>query len=226
MHESFSPLPLLRQVPYFRNQADEVLEALASVAIRLQFPPEAIIFTQDEPAGGLFVVEKGQVKITRISREGREHILHLIYPGDTFNDVAVLDGGPAPATAIARGDVVVWCIRRTDLQRLCERYPTLAWSLIESIAARARHLVRLAEDLATRNVRGRLAHLLLEEAKRFETDEVPRMLTQEEMAARLGTVREMVGRALRSLAGDGIIEFDRHRIVILDPERLQEEAEG
>ena len=51
------------------------------------------------------------------------------------------------------------------------------------------------------------------------------MLTQEEMAARLGTVREMVGRTLRSMAASGVIEFDRHRIVILDPERLAEEAE-
>ncbi len=76
-----------------------------------------------------------------------------------------------------------------------------------------------------RNVRSRLAHLLLAQAQAAETDEVPRLLTQEEMAGRLGTVREVVGRALRGLAADGIIEFDRHRIVILDPERLAQEAE-
>ncbi|MFN2201470.1 MAG: helix-turn-helix domain-containing protein, partial [Caldilineaceae bacterium] len=56
-------------------------------------------------------------------------------------------------------------------------------------------------------------------------DEVPRLLTQEQMAGRLGTVREVVGRALRDLAADGIIEFDRHRIVILEPDRLAEEAD-
>ena len=93
------------------------------------------------------------------------------------------------------------------------------------MASRARYLVGLVEDLAMRNVRGRLARLLLEEAEGTERRTVPRMLTQEEMAARLGTVREMVGRTLRSMAASGLIEFDRHRIVILDPERLAEEAE-
>lgn len=76
-----------------------------------------------------------------------------------------------------------------------------------------------------RSVKGRLANLLLDQAEANETDAVPRMLTQEEMASRLGTVREMVGRALRGLASDGIIEFDRHRIVVLDVERLRKEAE-
>ena len=76
-----------------------------------------------------------------------------------------------------------------------------------------------------RNVRSRLANLLLTQARDTEREEVPRLLTQEEMASRLGTVREVVGRALRGLAADGIIEFDRHRIVILQPERLAEEAD-
>jgi len=76
-----------------------------------------------------------------------------------------------------------------------------------------------------RSVRGRLARLLLEEAESRDTNIVQRLLTQEEMAARLGTVREMVGRTLRNMANDGLIEFDRHRIVILDPQRLAAEAE-
>ena len=76
-----------------------------------------------------------------------------------------------------------------------------------------------------RSVRGRLAHLLLMLAGESEDDEVPRLLTQEQMASKLGTVREVVGRALRDLAADRIIEFDRHRIVILEPDRLAEEAD-
>ena len=96
---------------------------------------------------------------------------------------------------------------------------------IESISRRTRQLVGMVQDLSMRSVKGRLAHLLLEQAEANEDDALPRMLTQEEMASRLGTVREMVGRALRSLASAGIIEFDRHRIIILDVERLRKEAE-
>jgi CRP/FNR family transcriptional regulator, cyclic AMP receptor protein len=127
---------------------------------------------------------------------------------------------------VAHTDVVVWRIGRDDLRRLAWACPDLAWALIEDLAARARLLVTLVHDLAMRSVRGRLARLLLEEAESHDSDVVQRLLTQEEMAARLGTVREMVGRTLRGLANDGLIEFDRHRIVILDPQRLAEEAEA
>ncbi len=216
---------LLSGIPYFRGQGPAVIAALAACAIPRTFEVDAIIFWEDQPATGLFLVEEGTVKISRISKEGREHIMHLISAGDTFNDVAALDGGMNPATATACTAVKVWEIPREDLRRLAEQYPQLAWALVESIARRARHLVGLVQGLALRNVRGRLAHLLLSEAQNLDSDRVPRMLTQEEMAARVGTVREVVGRALRNLANDGIIEFDRHRIVILDPDRLAAAAE-
>ena len=148
-----------------------------------------------------------------------------MHRGDTFNDVAALDGGPNPATAISHVESRIWRIDRNDLRRTADAHPELAWALVESIARRARYLVGLVQDLSMRNVRSRLAHLLLMQAEESEHEEMQRLLTQEEMASRLGTVREVVGRALRGLAADGIIEFDRHRIVILEPERLAEEAD-
>jgi CRP/FNR family transcriptional regulator len=217
---------LLRRIPYLEDQPRPVLEALAAVASPLTFDAGEIIFLQDEPSLGMYVVETGEVKISRLARDGREHILHFIHPGESFNDIAALDGGPNPATATARSDCLVWLLRRADLKRVATRYPGLAWAFIESAARRARYLLGLVEDLGMRSVRGRLARLLLAEARAFEADAIPRLLTQEEMAARLGTVREVVGRALRSLAADGIIAFDRHRIVILDAERLAAEAEA
>ncbi len=212
-------------VPYLEGLQAEIVQALAAVAMPRRFVAGELIFNEGDPCAGLFLIESGVVKVTRFAKDGREHILHLLHRGDTFNDVASLDGGANPASAIAHTDAVVWRIRRDDLHRLAASYPELAWALIESLARRARYLLGLVEDLSMRSVRSRLAHLLLAQARAAETDEVPRLLTQEEMAGRLGTVREVVGRALRGLAADGVIEFDRHRIVILDPERLAQEAE-
>jgi CRP/FNR family transcriptional regulator len=107
-----------------------------------------------------------------------------------------------------------------------DAHPALGWALIESLAHRARHLVDLVQDLSMRDVKGRLARLLLEQAQADTTQTAPRLLTQEEMASQLGTVREVVGRALRTLTTQGIIKFDRHRIIILDQERLAEAAEA
>lgn len=216
---------LIRQVRYFAKLSPEAIDALAAAANRLSYAAGRTVFLEGDPTAGLFVLEEGVVKISRVTVEGREHILHLVEPGDTFNHVSAMDGGPNPATAVAYTAIVAWRIDRSDLQRIALRYPELVWALVEDLAARARYLVGLVEDLSMRSVRGRLARLLLEEVGGAEQRTVPRMMTQEDMAARLGTVREMVGRTLRSMAASGLIEFDRHRIVILDPERLAEEAE-
>src|SRR5690606_328097 len=149
----------------------------------------------------------------------------VIYPGDTFNDVAALDGGTNPATAIAFSTTHLWRVTREDLRSVTLRHPDLAWALIESLARRARFLVASVQNLAMRDVRGRLAKLLLEQAEAAERGEIPVPLTQEEMANRLGTVREVVGRTLRALAGDEIIAMERQHIVVVDRARLAKEAE-
>lgn len=219
------PLALWQAVPYLTDLPAEIIQTLATTARCHRYSAGALIFTEGDPVAGLFMVEEGTVKICRHSKEGREQTLNLFSSGDTFNDVAALDGGGNPATAIAFTDVTLWRIARPDLQQIAYRYPALAWALIESIARRTRYLVGLVQDLSLRSVKSRLAKLLLDQAQATDQEAVPRMLTQEEMASRLGTVREVVGRALRSLAAGGIIEFDRHQIVILDAERLAEEAE-
>ena len=219
------PLALWQSVPYLSGLSEEIIQTLAMIASRHRYGAGTLIFTEGDPVAGLCLIEEGTVKICRHSKEGREQTLNLFNRGDTFNDVAALDGGPNPATAIAFTDVVLWRSARADLQQVTNRYPTLAWALIESIARRTRYLVGLVQDLSLRSVKSRLAKLLLDQATAAEGGNAPPMLTQEEMASRLGTVREVVGRALRSLVAAGIIEFNRHQIVVLDADRLAEEAE-
>lgn len=230
MSQSAIPEPaLLRRVPYFVQLPEPVLAALAAACVERRYDRGQVIFLEGEPCSGLHIVSAGEVKIFKLSPQGREQIIHRMGPGDTFNDVAVLDGGPNPASAAAVSDASLWVITRVEMQRLAQAYPALAWALIESIARRARHLVAMVEDLSLRSVKSRLARLLLAEADRAaKVGELDRsqMVTQAEMAARLGTVREMIGRALRELADDGLIEFDRHRIVILDRDGLAAVGEG
>ncbi len=224
-----SPLLLLRRVPYFSSLSDDVLAAVAAAAIERRYGRGQVIFLEGEPCAGLHVIVEGEAKIFKVSPQGREQILHRAGPGETFNDVAVLDGGTNPASAAALSEVTLWIIRRPDIRRLAQAHPALAWALIEGIARRTRHLVAMVEDLALRSVKERLARLLLAEAARTPTSgELARsqMVTQAEMAARLGTVREMIGRALRELADEGLISLDRHRIVIVDRQALARTAEG
>lgn len=219
-------LTLWRSVPFLKGLDEPTIRTLALVATARRYSAGDTIFIEGEPVSGFFLIDEGHVKISRFSKEGREHIFHIMGRGDTFNEVAALDGGPNPAWAIAHSDCLVWRIARPDLHRIATERPALAWALIESISRRTRHLVATVQELAMLNVRGRLAHLLLGQAEAVERGDLPFALTQEEMASHLGTVREVVGRALRSLAAEGIIEFDRNRIVVLDRARLRDQAEA
>lgn len=219
---------MLRTVPYFAVLNRRVLQEIADRAQRRTYLPGEMIFLEGDPCAGLFIIESGQVKAFKTSSEGREQTLHALGPGQSFNDVAVLDGGSNPANAIALEEAVIWRLAREDVRQLANSHPELAWGLLEHVARRARFLVSVVEDLGLRSVKARLAKLLLEEAQRSaDAGSVERshLLTQQEMASRLGTVREMVGRALRSLAQDGAIRIDRHRIEVIDRAELEAQAQ-
>lgn len=195
--------------------------------IRRVFEAGAIIFLEGEPTSGLFLIAQGKVRIFKVSSEGKEQGLHLLGPGDVFNDVAALDGGPNPASAMALEPAVVWVLPREQLMRAVESSPELARAIIEHLAARARYLVTKVEDLSFRSVTARLARLLLEQASLSGTENQltrQRWMTQAEMAAQLGTAREVVGRSLRELESEGLIGVERHRILILDREGLETRA--
>ena len=217
---------LLKGIPFFASLDQSALEALACHAHRLTLAPGEMVFFEGDPCAGLFVVERGRCKIFKTSAEGREQTLHVILPGHSFNEAAVSDGGPNPANVMAVDETILWNIARDDLKALAFRYPAVSWALLEHVARRARTLVGIVEDLGLRPVKARLAKLLLEEAERSIQGELERdyLLTQQEMAARLGTVREMVGRALHTLMDEGAIKIERHRIVIVDQDLLRQLA--
>jgi len=215
---------LLRAIPYFARLEGEALAAVTQVAVQRVYKRGQLILMEGEPCAGLFVVGSGWVKVFKVSPEGREQVLQVLGPGQSFNEVAVLDGGPNPASVIALEPTTLWVVDRTSMMRLLPRHPSLAMAVIENLAAKTRHLVSLVEDLSFRSVTARLARLLLERALDSEENAKlarHRWMTQEEMASQLGTVREMVGRSLHLLEDEGLIKIDRHRIVLLDVEGLR-----
>jgi CRP/FNR family cyclic AMP-dependent transcriptional regulator len=215
-------LGLLQSVPYFARLDPAVLEAASARAISRNYGRGAVIFLEGDPCAGLHLIEGGRVKLYKVSAEGREQTIKLLGPGEFFNEVAVFDGGPNPVSAMAALEATLWVIDCASMRDLVARFPALAAAVIENLAARSRHLLSLVEDLSLRTVSARLAKLLLSQGQ--DGGVTPRLTSQQEMAAQLGTVREMVGRVLRTFEENGLIRMDRHRIVILDQEGLEREA--
>jgi CRP/FNR family transcriptional regulator len=161
--------------------------------------------------------------VFKTSVEGKEQILSIVRPGESFNDVPIFDGGLNPVSAQAMGPVLLYGIKRTDIETVVKDHPQIALNIIKVLASRVRHLVSLVADLSFKHVVGRVAKILAEHVD-GEMSHGPR-LTQQEMAAMAGTVREVVGRSLKELEEAGAIKLDHHRIVIMDKESLQNIAE-
>jgi len=216
-------LELFSSVPYFADLDDELLGSLVDTAVERRYGPEQVVFLEGEPCAGLYLVESGWLKAVKLSAQGREQALRFIGPGEVFNEIGVFAGAPNPATVITLEPATVWVVQREVMLLFLEERPRIAKSVIQNLAGRVLHLVSLVEDLSLRTVEARLARHLLE---RSQASAVPRerWATQAEMAARLGTVLDVLNRALHSLADEGLIAVERHRIRILDREGLEEKA--
>ncbi len=211
----------LRRVSFCRNLPDTTITALAAIVGVMRRSAGTVLQIEGEPAHAMYIVAEGRVKISRISSNGREQVINIIPVGGHFNTVPIFDGGPCPANAQAQTDVTLLVLPRDALLQIAERNPPLAMALLREFTGRLRHLVNLVDDLALHTVQGRLAGLLLAQAEAAERGEAVMALTQAEIAAHLGTVREMVGRTLKSFEALGLIRMDRGMITLLDREGLE-----
>ncbi len=214
---------LFASIAYLDSLDSATLHSVSRTAVKRTYEPDQVVFLEGESSSGLCVVENGWLKAIKTAPDGREQILNFLGPGEVFNAVAVFASDANPATVIALEPSTIWTIQRETMLRLLDDHPPLARAVIQDLANRVTHLIQLVEDLSLRSVEARLARLLLQQA---QTDILPRhrWATQSEMAARLGTVPDVINRALRSLAQDGLIKVERHQIQILDKAALEARA--
>jgi CRP/FNR family transcriptional regulator len=195
-------IEFLKAIHYFSGLDSAKLQFIKGFFFEKTVQRDEFILEEGEPSEALYFVVSGVVKVLKTSAEGKEQILRLIPPGESFNDISVFDGGPNPASAQAMGLALLYGIRRDDMERIMREHPGVALNVIRVLSERVRHFVSLVEDLSLARPR----------------------LTQQEMAAMAGTAREMIGRSLRVLEENGAIRLDRHRISITDKESLREMA--
>ena len=218
----------LSKIEHFKSLPIEAQNAIIDVAIPRQYKAGQVIYLEGEPAEYVYILEKGWVKATRMTHEGREQGLLFLRPVDIFGDIAVFSGTSYPGTVTALEDVEAWLIPSEVLMLLVKQYPTLALAIIHRLSERVLHYIGLVEDLSLRSVETRLASTLLRNAElRNERLIVPRQewTTFDEMAVRLGTVRDVLSRAMKTLETEGYLKVEKQIIVILDPKGLSERVD-
>lgn len=208
------------RIPYFADLPADELERLAGVAKLIQCGAQTTLFHEGDPALGLYCLLQGRVKVMRFSPEGRQLIVREFHPGDTFNEVGALDAAPNAATAVADADNTEVLLIPGDVVRdLTARYPELGSRIMRAMARKLRFAMKRVNRLALMDVKQRLCAWLLDNVDESGTVSG---ISQEDLAAQLGTVRQVIGRALADLREAGLVEVRRGAIRVLDAERIKQ----
>jgi CRP/FNR family transcriptional regulator len=197
--------------------------------VDLHFKKDEILFLSGEQAKGLFVVVSGKIRVFQHNAEGREQVMHIDTAGAVIADVPVFDDGPYPASAVSELDVDVLFIDKRDMQQLCVKYPSLALKALRLMALRVRRHAQLVKALSFYDVGHRLASFLVTEAEHGEHQDSPvngriafqLLLSNHEIASRIGSVRDVVSRAFARLKQDGLIAMTGRTLIIPDVEALK-----
>jgi CRP/FNR family transcriptional regulator len=218
----------LSKVPYFASLPASELRRLAGRCTIRRLGPGEALFEEGEPCRGLLVVAEGCVEVGQVSLRGRQQVFHTEGAGATLGEAPLFDGGGYIASAVALVATNVLFLPRAEVLQLCQRHPVVALAMLKALARRVRHFAGIVGDLAFRPVAERLArHLEAMLTAPIEPGAcLDLTLTQAQLAARLGTVRELVARAFSQLEERGVIARERSRVTIRDPGRLAALARG
>lgn len=219
---------VLRKTPLFASLTDAELQALAMRATRKRYGKDEQLFAEGDPCTGLYLVAAGKIRIFKLSASGREQVLAVEGPGSSFAELPVFDGGNYPAAASAVEDTEALFISRKDFQGFCREHPDVALKVIAVVGSRLRRLVGIIEELSFTTVRQRLIALILrlaqaEGVRSSEGVRIELTKTHQDLAAELGTVRELVSRNLSRLVAEGFLDVEGRKIVVKDIAGLRRE---
>ncbi len=225
------PVNTLRRVPFFAVLPPDELKALAGHCIVRRIGRDEILFAEGEECEGLYVVQSGAIKLFKMADTGREQVLVIERPGSTVAELPLFDGGNFPASAAAIEDSTLLFLPKREFLDLCRHNSEVAFTVIRTLAWRFRYMTSLVEELSLKEVSHRLARFLRDRAIRSGRRtrrglEFPLEETNQDIAAAIGTVRDLVSRNLRRFVDRGILRLERRKVIVFDMEELEKQMAG
>jgi CRP/FNR family transcriptional regulator len=225
------PVQTLRRVPFFAVLPQDELKALAGHCVVRRIARDEIMFAEGEPCEGLYVVQSGAIKLFKMADTGREQVLVIERAGSTVAELPLFDGGNFPASAAAVENSTLLFLPKREFLDLCRHNSEVAFAVIRTLAWRFRYMTSLVEELSLKEVSHRLARFLRDRAVRSGVRtrrglEFPLEETNQEIAAAIGTVRDLVSRNLRRFVDRGILRLERRKVIVLDMDELEKQVAG
>lgn len=214
------------RIPHLASLPAADADRVARELVVHSYEPRELVAIEGEPCPGFFQLRDGLARLFRTGPDGREQIMRLLHPGDTFGEVAVFDHGPTPATVETLQPSRVILVPSAVFRRLVDAHPAVAADLLGHFARRLRSFTELVEQISLQTVHQRVARYLFFAAREEGVVTpggvvVPRTITLQDMAALVGSVREVVSRTLHALEQEGVLEVRRREILVRDMEELR-----
>jgi CRP/FNR family cyclic AMP-dependent transcriptional regulator len=208
----------LRAIPLFRDLGEKDLADIAGLLIDRKFPRDAVIYEDGSIGDYMYIIQEGQVKVTKMSEDGREKILEILGPGDFHGEMALLDRAPRSASVKTTTPCVLLALSRQDFLGLLKQNHEVTLELIRVLARRLRETDEQIKGLLFERVEGRTRRLLARLAKEPLAERTDRMatspITHQQLADLVGTSRETITRVVKELKDEGWLEQEGKRYLV------------
>lgn len=220
----------LKRTKLFAELDDTTLRMLADRSVERTFQKDEVLFIAGDDVAGMYVIVEGSVRAFRVGLDGREQVIHVERAGATIAELPVFDEGTSPSTAAADELTTTLFINKQAVRSLCLEHPEISLAAIKVLAGRLRRCAELVEALSLREVGQRLAHFLVNEARQGGTRTEKGLIltltqTNQQIAARIGSVREVISRAFTRLQHERLISIEGRHVIIPDEAALEAFAE-
>lgn len=213
----------MRSCQLFSGLASADLKNVAAITLLKQLKKGDYLFREGEPSRGFYIVQQGAINVHRVGTSGKEQVIHVFRPGESFAEatLATETGYPADARALEPSQVLL--VQKQEFIGLLRRHPELALRMLGSMSQHLRVLVGLLDDLTLKDVETRLANWLVKRCPRPDDDkpvEIELTMTKRVLAAELGTVSETFSRTLAKFREQNLVAVKGRVLTVLSPARL------
>jgi CRP/FNR family transcriptional regulator, dissimilatory nitrate respiration regulator len=214
---------IFRGCPLFDGVAGSELDAIAAITVVKGFAKGDYLFHEGTPVHGFYIVHSGAVKVHRVSFAGKEQVLHVYRPNESFGEEAIISdlGYAADASAVENSQVLM--VQKAEFLGILKREPALALCMLRSMSQQLSHLVDLLDDLTLKDVKTRLANWLLQhcpDPESYEPCRIELPMTKRVLAAELGTVSETFSRTVAKFRKQRLISVEGNTFTLLCPIKL------
>lgn len=213
--------PCTRKVPIFASLSDPDLSRISSMIKHRKFAKGEPLVMEEQPIDTLYIIQRGHVKLSKMTPEGKEQILHILTSGDFFGELSIFGSDErSNFSAYALKETSICMLTKTDMERIILENPDIAFRLLQIVSKRLAHTENLAQSLATKDPEIRIAYMILELSDKYGKTQdghihIDLPLSREELANYVGVTRETISRKFAVFEGLNLIELIGNKVMLV-----------